>query len=353
MRPLSGLELDYLPAAGPEPVPWAEVLGVASFGGGRELAPQAGGNGIPSIAIQTPVLDSQPSVREVWRAPPPLTSGQRGPVRYRCSARTLFGCISLAESASTPGSDREGSGHSALQSATARAYRAILAAIDAAGYPHLLRVWNYMAQINGETHGLERYRQFNQARREALADCGRDLSGNVPAACALGSAPGSPLAVYFLAGREAPTAIENPRQINAYDYPPEYGPRPTFSRASLLREADAVRLFISGTASIAGHQSVHREDPAAQTRESLTNIEAVLGEANRLCRGARFTLDSLAYKVYVRHRAHLPTVKTILRSALGASTQVAYLWADICRHDLLVEIEATGQARGAALSSRS
>ncbi len=50
-------------------------------------------------------------------------------------------------------------------------------------------------------------------------------------------------------------------------------------------------LFISGTASIVGHRSLHIGDTAAQTRETLTNIEALLGEANRLAGGAHFDLD--------------------------------------------------------------
>jgi len=149
--------------------------------------------------------------------------------------------------------------------------------------------------------------------------------------------------VYFLAGRTAPTFLENPRQVSAYHYPRQYGSHsPVFSRATLLRHSGGLALFISGTASIVGHRSLHVGDTAAQTRETLANIEALLAEASRVARSARFELGALACKVYVRRPADLPVIKAELAAALGAGARVIYLQADICRQDLLVEIEATG-----------
>ena len=115
-----------------------------------------------------------------------------------------------------------------------------------------------------------------------------------------------------------------------------------FSRATLLRQSGGLALFISGTASIVGHRSLHVGDTAAQTRETLANIEALLAEANRVARSARFGLGGLACKVYVRRPADLPVIKAELAAALGAGAKAIYLQADICRQDLLVEIEATG-----------
>jgi enamine deaminase RidA (YjgF/YER057c/UK114 family) len=102
-------------------------------------------------------------------------------------------------------------------------------------------------------------------------------------------------------------------------------------------------LFISGTASIVGHQTVHAGDVAAQTRETLVNIEALLNEANRVSGGRRFNLETLAYKVYVRNSGDLPLIQSQLHAALGSQARLVYLRADICRQDLLVEIEATGK----------
>jgi enamine deaminase RidA (YjgF/YER057c/UK114 family) len=91
-----------------------------------------------------------------------------------------------------------------------------------------------------------------------------------------------------------------------------------------------------------GHRSLHIGDTAAQTRETLDNIEALLGEANRLAHSAHFELDALAYKVYVRRPMDLPLIQAQLAATLGPAAQIIYLRADICRQDLLVEIEATG-----------
>jgi chorismate lyase/3-hydroxybenzoate synthase len=331
----AGLQVDYLPLAAQASARWDGVLGIATFDGGAvKRAPSSAlANDVPVAEIRTPVLGSTGEVCEIWRTRQPVESGQRARVRYRRGDEVLFGCISVAESTS------------ALHTATSEAYREIFATLDELAYPHLLRVWNYLPQINVDTHGMERYRQFNSARRSALVASGRDVTGNVPAACALGSVNGSPLVIYFLASREAPTVIENPRQVSAYEYPPQYGPKPAFSRASVLREASGSILFISGTASIVGHQTVHAGDVAAQTRETLVNIEALLGEANRVSGAPRFGLETLAYKVYVRNSADLPLIQSQLHTALGREAQVVYLQADICRQDLLVEIEAIGRER--------
>lgn len=198
-----------------------------------------------------------------------------------------------------------------------------------------------MADINGSSHGLERYRQFNLGRQNAFLACGREVMGNVPAACALGSAQG-PLTIAFLVGRTPPLAIENPRQISAYQYPQRYGPRsPSFSRASLVRLGQDEVLFVSGTASIVGHETLHPADVVAQTRETLVNIKAVISEANRQASQPKFDLGSLFYRVYVRHVADMSAIRSEMERAIGAAFKVIFLQADICREDLLLEIEAT------------
>jgi len=340
MRAPAGLRLDYLSPAEYRAAECADVLGVATFNG--PPAPAPGSGEIPVAEVNTPLLLGTADVYEVWRSGQPAESGRRNRVRFRRSENLLFGCIALAESEIGPAMP----GHaapSALEAATEEAYREICATLDALGFPHLLRVWNYLPDINRDTDGIERYRQFNHARQHALRACGRAVRGKVPAASALGAASGSPLVVYFLAGRQAPAFIENPRQMSAYRYPREYGSHaPVFSRATLLRQKGSLTLFISGTASIVGHRSIHVGDTAAQTRETLANIAALLEQANRVERAARFSLGSLACKVYVRRPSDVPVIRAELAAALEPTSKVIYLQADICRQDLLVEIEATG-----------
>ena len=333
----TGLHLDYLSLAELEAARWAGIMGVATFDGARLGFADAE---IPVAAINTPVLGEVGVLCEVWRTQHAVESGTHGRVRYARTADMLFGCIAVQES-EPPGSVAAEE-RTPLYDATEQAYQEILRALDALKYEHLIRVWNYVPEINRDTHGTERYRQFNSARQAALLGSGRPVTGNVSAACALGAGAGSPLVVYFLSSRTAPTFIENPRQISAYNYPPQYGARsPVFSRAAVLHEPDGMTLFISGTASIVGHRTIHAGDPAAQTRETLTNIEALLWEANRVTRSEEFTLEALACKVYVRHPEDLPVIQAELRAALGPTARAVYLHADICRRDLAVEIEAT------------
>ncbi len=264
-----------------------------------------------------------------------------------CSGRSRFAESELETVQPASGS----AAASPLQQVTARLYSEICATLEAERYPHLLRVWNYLPHINRISDGTERYQQFNTARQKALQIFGRAVVGSVPAASALGSIGDGPVVVYFLAGRTAPIFVENPRQVSAYHYPPEYGTHsPAFSRAALLSEPESLTLFISGTASIVGHRSLHPGDVAAQTRETLSNIEALVAEANRLQRGVRFSMAELVYKVYVRRPADLPVIQAELAAAPGASAQTIYLQADVCRQDLLVEIEATGIAPAASIA---
>jgi enamine deaminase RidA (YjgF/YER057c/UK114 family) len=293
--------------------------------------------------VNTPVLPADTPLYEIWSSAEPARSGQQGQVRFRCTPDILFGCVAIAEQDLAVQNGDRGPTGSPLHRATAQAYREVCATLETQGYPHLLRIWNYLPDINGDVMGTERYRQFNTARRHALRVSGRAVAGSVPAASALGADSKSPLSIYFIAGKTAPLFIENPRQVSAYHYPQQYGTHsPAFSRAALLRQARGLALFISGTASIVGHRSLHIGDTAAQTRETLSNIEALLGEANRLAGGALFDLDALAYKVYVRRPRDLPVIQAHLASRLGPKAQIIYLRADICRQDLLVEIEATG-----------
>jgi enamine deaminase RidA (YjgF/YER057c/UK114 family) len=341
MRAPGGLHLDYVSLAEFEAARWADVLGVATFDGTPPASSMTDPGSIPVARVNTPLLTDETHVYEVWRCGGMAASGQHDRVRFRRTPDLLFGCITLPEprSGATP----------PLEEATSEAYRQICATLDAEHYPHLLRVWNYLGDINRASHGTERYRQFNSARREALRASGRPVTGNVPAASALGAVPDSPLVVYFLATRTAPTFVENPRQLSAYHYPRQYGThRPVFSRATLLEQPGCLMLFISGTASIVGHRSLHIGDISAQTRETLTNIEALVSEANRRAPGARFSLGSLACKVYVRRPADLPVIQAQLHDALGERARVIYLQADICRQDLLVEIEAAGTCSLAA-----
>lgn len=328
---------------------WENVLGVVGFG----EAPEVGPAQIPMTGSMTPVLGAGGPLCEVWRVVGAasdafVTSGSAGGgVQYRHCGEFLFGSVTIAEQGLV--ADGAEGASAALRQATERAYREIFEVLRESGYRHLIRVWNYLPDINVEADGDERYRHFNSARMAAFVRAGHATEGSVPAASALGSAAGKPLSIYFLAGRHRPTMIENPRQISAYYYPPEYGiHQPLFSRACVLDGAAGTNLFVSGTASIVGHETIHRGDVKAQTEEALVNIGAVLHEANRRADTDRYALQDLCFKVYVRRPEDLPIIQRAMAGKIGRDTRAVYLHADVCREELLVEIEATGGSGSAA-----
>lgn len=309
---------------------------------GRELGgavigepPSASSPTWPEQRIDAALLGgNRPAIHETWSIDLSMTSGDSEGIAWRRSDGLLYGVIELDEG------DFTGSAIcSPLQAASEEAYRRIFRLLDSEQLPHLWRVWNYLAEINLETDGLERYRQFNIGRQDAFLECHRGATGNVPAACAIGLT-GGPLSIAFMAGPTPAVPLENPRQVSAYNYPADYGPRsPTFSRGALAYLPVQELLFISGTASIVGHQTVAPGDPAGQCRESMANIAAVIGEANRHSRTGPYALEELSYRVYVRHADQYRLISETLTPLIGGA-EVIYVQADICRHDLLLEIEA-------------
>ena len=307
--------------------------------GGALLGQQAFAQtpGWPVQAICAPLLGADmAAVQETWRRSSPSLDGVSEGITWRRAGDTLFGVINLEEAEFAGVSDR-----TPLQAASEAAYDRIFRLLETQQLPHLWRVWNYMADINAETQGLERYRQFNIGRQDAFRAHRRGTRGNVPAACAIGLA-GGPLSVAFLAGSTPAVPFENPRQVSAYNYPAEYGPRaPTFARAALAYPPGQEILFVSGTASIVGHRTLHADDVAGQCGETLANIAAVVAEVNRGARSQPFSLSELVYRVYVRHAADFAAIRDTLAPRVEGA-EVLYLQADICRADLLVEIEAMG-----------
>ena len=136
--------------------------------------------------------------------------------------------------------------------------------------------------------------------------------------------------------------LENPRQVSAFDYGREYSlSSPKFARALAVLADEVAIVFISGTASITDSESRH-DDVARQTHETLDNIAALVGEANfaRMGRsGYGVELTELAsIRVYVKRVEEIPTVRTICETRLP-SVPAIYVVADVCRPELLVEIE--------------
>lgn len=272
------------------------------------------------VRVGLRVLGDQ-ALQEHWRSPVPVQSGQHDGFGYSENGDVLFAQMRVEEEALDN-----------MERATFEAYNRIGTFTRARGYPNLLRTWNYFHDIHRGDGDHERYRQFVAGRYRALAGQA-DFAQSLPAATAIGTRePG--MLIYFLAGRIAGRQVENPRQVSAFEYPPQYGPRsPSFSRAALVRAEDGDCLLVSGTASIVGHASRHPGDAAAQLQEIARNLEAL----RQSVPGAGWRPGSL--KLYLREPAQLAMLSALFQQHFG--TLPLCCEGDICRRDLLVEIEGT------------
>lgn len=254
---------------------------------------------------------------ERWHAPEPVVDrGARDGLRYTASASLLAGQLVI---------DQDGR---PARDVAHEAYRRIVAFLREAPHRHLLRVWNFIASINAGEGDLERYRQFCIGRYEALAEAGQ--AKQFPAATAIGS-HGGPMVVQFIAGIRPGRPLENPRQIEAWRYPREYGPRsPSFSRATLLEREQ--RLLVSGTASVVGHRTLHPGRLLPQLEETARNLEILRGAA--ACHG-----QPQALRAYVRHAADIPQLQAAVDAYPVLRAPTVFLHGDICRADLVLEVE--------------
>lgn len=204
---------------------------------------------------------------------------------------------------------------------------------------HLLRIWNIIPKINEHSNGEEHYQSFCAGRAQAYSEAG--LGNNqLPAASAIGGSEENCL-VYLLASPHAGIPVENPRQVSAYDYPPQYGRRsPSFSRGLCWNYYGSEILFISGTASILNHASCHLGNVKQQCLQSLDNIMSLASEASKKM-GVNFQIKSNTtwLKIYIRYESDLEMVLDVVTKALGHEMPLMILKADICRKELLVEIE--------------
>ena len=281
----------------------------------------------PTIQLDLLQLEGHPLL-EVWTSDQPVTTLQKNECSLAMSGDVLAGTISLDE--------KEGA---TLDAATELAYRQLLHHTRELGFPYLWRVWNFFPDINEEEAGLERYRRFCVGRHQAVEANLQNFPSALPAGTAVGTRSG-PLQIYFLAGARPASHLGNPRQMNAYEYPRDYGPRsPSFARATFCSSEIGPQLFIAGTASVVGHTSRHVGCPKEQTQEIVHNLRTLIEHAGSMEPRGIGTPHRAIYKVYVRNPDQLLSIRQTLHDPLLNSSPILLLQGDLCRQELLVEIE--------------
>jgi enamine deaminase RidA (YjgF/YER057c/UK114 family) len=222
-------------------------------------------------------------------------------------------------------------------------------------FDQVFRTWLYLGGIVADDGPTQRYKELNRARTDFyegirfLADrLPEGFTGPVfPASTGIGTeGRGISMSGIALAtDREDILAmpLENPRQTAAYEYADRYSPKsPKFCRAMALSCGDYATVFVSGTASITCSETRHIGNAAAQTHETLDNIEALISEENLALHGLPglgTSLDGLGLvRVYIKYAEDYAAAREACERRLGELPTI-YAVGDVCRPDLLVEIE--------------
>ncbi|HEY0272727.1 MAG TPA: radical SAM protein, partial [Chitinophaga sp.] len=261
----------------------------------------------------------------------PLVYHEHG-IRLQRTSNGLFGSMEVALDGQ-------------VEAATREAYERLLCTL--ASYPAytLLRCWNYVPRIT------QVYQQFNAGRYEAF----RSFYGAAfarrpaPAASAVGT-QGVMLKIEFLAVEHPLAFIENKDQVPACRYSEQYGKLPPyFSRGSIFSNKGQRLLLSSGTASIVGETSVHAGDIYEQLARSILNLRILAGQFNLKKYDIHYGFaleDIILLRVYYKREADRPFLERYLPKVLAPGCQLAFQRADICREELLVELEAVFVKKG-------
>lgn len=281
-----------------------------------------------NVHVELPQLGEHPLL-EVWTSTSAVTTGQWQQFQYAHNEDCLFAMLELQDP-----DDEE------LEQVAQDHYQNLLEMINQLGFPHLIRMWNYFPAMNSEPDGLERYKRFCVGRHRAFSKMTAEFQKILPAASAIGSQSGTHFLVYFIASRAPGMQVENPRQVSAFCYPEKYGPSsPSFSRAIYIPWQNGEQLYLSGTASVVGHDTVHIDETENQLRETIANIESLCEHAGHTMHTSLGKTQLEGTKVYIRHAKDYALIRKRLEQYLGSDAPVLYLLGDICRQDLLLEIE--------------
>lgn len=246
---------------------------------------------------------------------------------------------------------------------TKEAFDEVANRLERAGtsFNDVVRTWLYQGGITEDEDGIERYRELNRARTDFFAE--QESQGRMairrgdsifyPASTGIGMA-GRGLAVSCLALQTQRTDVhlqplENPQQVSAFDYAKSFSAKsPKFSRAMAMVVGDYVTTWISGTASIVNSESVHLGDIERQTEQTIDNIQRLIGPENlerHGLPGAGAQIADLAkVRVYVKRPEDYEKCRVVCERRFGPLPTI-YAQADVCRGDLLVEIEGVAFSR--------
>jgi len=224
-------------------------------------------------------------------------------------------------------------------------------------YSDIVRQWNYIEDITLEDvsgdRSLQNYQIFNDLR--ALFYEKSTFTAGYPSATGIGIKNGG-CTIEIIALKEKRGndifPITNTHQVDAHSYSSnvltgEYTGEvktistPKFERGKFMKFRKEGFLFISGTASIIGENTVYPEDVTKQTLTTIENIDHLISFNNsNHCNKKIDSIPKLKnYRVYLKNEQDYDVVKALCDAHFGIKKGI-FIKADSCRSNLLVEIEA-------------
>lgn len=217
----------------------------------------------------------------------------------------------------------------------------------------IVRQWNYIERITDFEGEYQHYQSFNDARSHFYSKA--DWDNGYPAATGIGTQHGGIMVdvIARMAKKENYRCVplDNELQVAAYDYSQEVligaedkifkeKSTPKFERAKAITDEKQGIVYISGTAAIRGEESLTDVGIEEQTRITIENIKYLISKANLNKAGIHAISDCSInmLRVYLKNAEDTRIVKNYMNKLFSA-IPVSYLLADVCREELLIEIE--------------
>lgn len=225
-----------------------------------------------------------------------------------------------------------------LEQQSVEAFRMMVDVMRLEGFPlnQIIRQWNYVERITSFDGEDQHYQLFNNARSDCYAQTVWD--NGYPAATGIGANLGGVLididAAVFRSPECFATPIDNKLQVAAHAYSDqvlEVASRkkttPKFERAKSMTFGDRRIIYISGTAAIRGEESLEGVGLERQLHITMENIAELIGQA-----------ELKMLRVYLKNKSDYKEAETLM-NAYKLNIPISYMWADVCRDNLLIEIE--------------
>lgn len=219
-------------------------------------------------------------------------------------------------------------------------------------FTDIVRQWNYIENILDTKNNEQNYQIFNDIRTQFYNKHG--LTNCFPAATGIGIKEGGIIIeIHAVKNINFTIAdITNPLQTDAFDYTEKVlegtatsglknKTTPKFSRAKLIANQASAQILISGTASIQGEETIGIDNIEKQTNVTIENIGHLISEeaiSKHILPTLTNNTTTELVRVYIKNREDYQNVKDICEALLPCENTM-YVEADICRDNLLVEIE--------------